>query len=402
VSHPAHWKIELAVRGARLHDSVRQRKEFSRLGMRHDAPRSLDVVLPDDVGVDVPIDERHTASSPFLIGVDGTRFVLRRGSEEEDAPVPVRLVPPPRFYERLTSRGTPMRDIGIVRGGYLIVGPGSRCGFSVQGSPCRFCVEGARIPERDPVPVGDVVEVVRAAFDEGKVQLVYFNTSMFDAEDGGIAFLAPYIEAVRNHFDTLVAAQVHPPRTDRWIDRTYAMGVDGLSYNLEIFDPEVLNRHCIGRARYVGRERYLEALAYAARIFPSGTVWSDLAIGLEPSASTIAGIDAFLGMGVVPTISIPRGEQALPAMTEVAPVLAHLYRAGRKSGINMSWVRDLTLAIAPLEARHFAGDGARLAVAGQQLTRWRLGALAARGFARLRRRLRVHRVTESFGSAHAS
>jgi hypothetical protein len=180
------------------------------------------------------------------------------------------------------------------------------------------------------------------------------------------------------------------------------MGVDGLSYNLEIFDSEVLNRHCIGRARYVGRERYLDALAYAARIYPSGTVWSDLAIGLEPSASTIAGIDAFVGMGVVPAISIPRGEQALPAMTEVAPVLAHLYRAVKERGINMSWVRDLGLAFPPLEARHFTGDSARLAVAGQQLTRWRLGALAARSFARLRRRLRVQRVSESFDSAHAS
>lgn len=403
MTHPAYWKIELAVRGARIHDSVRQRREFSRLGSRHDGPRSLDVILPDEVCVDVPIDERHTSSSPFLLGVDGPRFVLRRGAEGEAAPVPVRLVPPPRFYERLTSRGTPMRDIGTVRGGHLIIGPGSRCGFSVQGSPCRFCVEGARIPiDREPIPVADVVEVVRAAFDERACRLVYFNSNVFDAEDGGIAALAPYIEAVRNHFDTLVVAQVHPPRTNQWIDRTYAMGVDGLSYNLEIFDSEVLNRHCIGRARYVGRERYLEALAYAARIYPSGTVWSDLAIGLEPTASTIAGIDAFVGMGVVPTLSIPRGEQAIPPTTDVTPVLAHLYRATKERGINMGWVRDLGLAIPPLEARHFAGERARLAVAGQQLTRGRLGALAARGFARLRRRLRVQRVVgESLDSAHA-
>jgi hypothetical protein len=395
--HPAHWKPELAVRGARLHDSVRQRKEFSDVGLRPDAPRSLDVVLPGDVCVDVPIDDR----SPFSIGVDGKRFILRRGSEGESDPVPVRLVPPPRFYERRTSRGTPMRDIGVVRGTHLILSPGSRCGFSVRGSPCRFCVEGARsATEPDAVPVADVLEVVRAAFEEGVCRLVYFNTAVYDAEDGGIVFLAPYIEAVRRHFDTLVAVQVHPPRDERWIDRTYALGVDALSYNLEIFDEEILKKYCIGRARYIGRERYLDSLRHAARIFPRGTVWTDLAIGLEPSASTIAGIDAFVDMGVIPVVSIPRGEQPLPDASVVTPVLAHLHRAVRERGLDMRWVRDLGLAIPPLEARHFAGDGAALAVALQQMTRWRMGGLAARGLARLRRRLRVRRVGGSLDAEH--
>jgi len=66
----------------------------------------------------------------------------------------------------------------------------------------------------------------------------------------------------------------------------------------------------------------------------------------------------------------------------------------------MGWVRDLALGITPLEARHFAGDGARLAVSVQRLTRSRLGALAARGLAHFRRRLRVRKVSESFDAAH--
>jgi hypothetical protein len=84
----------------------------------------------------------------------------------------------------------------------------------------------------------------------------------------------------------------------------------------------------------------------------------------------------------------------------VAPLLAHLYRAVKQRGINMGWVRDLALGVTPLEARHFAGDGARLAVTVQHLTRSRLGSLAARGLARFRRRLRVRRAGESLGAAH--
>jgi len=105
-------------------------------------------------------------------------------------------------------------------------------------------------------------------------------------------------------------------------------------------------------------------------------------------------------MGVVPVATILRGEYPVPAAAEVTPVLAHLYRTVKRRGINMGWVRDLALGIAPLEARHFAGDGARLAVSVQRLTRSRLGALAARGLAHFRRRLRVRKVSESFDAAH--
>ena len=66
----------------------------------------------------------------------------------------------------------------------------------------------------------------------------------------------------------------------------------------------------------------------------------------------------------------------------------------------MGWVRGLGVGITPLEARHFAGDDARLAVTVQQLAHSRLGALAARSLARFRRRLRVRKVGESFEAAH--
>jgi sodium-dependent dicarboxylate transporter 2/3/5 len=292
-----------------------------------------------------------------------------------------------------------------VLGNHLLVHPGSVCGFSVHGAPCRFCLEGARGPtDRGSIPtVADVVDVVRAAFDEGVASLVYVNGSPFEAEDGGMAFLAPYVEAIRKHFDTIVAVQVHPPKALSWIDRTYAMGVDALSFNLEIFDPDLLNRYCIGRSRYVGRERYLEALAHAAKVFPGGTVWTDLVVGLEPLESTIEGIDTLTGMGVLPVIAMRRpvtAERSTIAPADVAPLLSHLHRAVRAQGIPMGWVGDLTLGISPLEAREFAGDDARMALAMRQLTRWRLGALAARGLARVRRRLRVRDGSDGIDLEH--
>src|SRR4029453_17092948 len=340
--------------------------------------------------------------APFLlIGGTGGGYCLVDARADGAAPVPVQVAETPRFYGRRTARGVPMRRVASVLGNHLLVHPAGACGFSVQGAPCRFCVEGARGRGDAEASVADVVEVVGAVFDEGGAESVFLNSDMFDAEDGGLAFLGPYVEGIRKHFDTLVAVQVHPPRTDRWIDWACALGVDALSFNLEIFDPQLLDRHCIGRMRYIGRQRYLDALGHPARIFPSGAVWSDLVLGIEPSESTIAGIDALAALGVVPVLSARRSLSPAAAPLDPADLrrlLEHLYTAVRERGINMGWVRDLVAGVAPLEA-HPSG-GAALTRAVQGITRSRLGALAARGLARFRRRLPVKSISDSFESSH--
>jgi hypothetical protein len=391
VTDPARVKLELAVRGARLDSSVRLRARSIR------SARSI-WSFPAMCGSTFPSTSAGPRARPFSWSpTTGGVLVRRDESGGEAVHIDVHALPRPRFVERRTSRGTPMAKIATMRGSHLVVTVGGTCGFSMRGTRAASASRARASAEDEAVPVGDVVEVVRAAFDEASCASVYFNSSHFDGDDGGVAFLTPYVEAVRRHFDTLVAMR-SPPRSNRWIDHTYAMGVDALSYNLEIFDAGILDRYCIGRSRYIGRERYLDALGYAARIFPSGTVWTDLALGLEPPASTIAGIDALVAAGVVPVAAIVRGEHAPPAAADATPVLAHLYRAVRGRGLNMGWVRGLGLGITPMEARHFAGDSAHLAARVQRLTRSRIGALAARGLSRVRRRLRVRKVGESEGA----
>jgi hypothetical protein len=384
--HPLELKVALATRGARLDPAARDQ-----VALRSGGGLAVELALADGISVGVPVDEAHAATSPFELVPEGRGVLIRRRDASVE-PIVASTVPYPRFAGRKTSRGTPMARVAHRIGRHVVVHPGAACGFSVRGTPCAFCLEGARPPaERDAAPVSDVLEVVRAARDEGGCEVVYFNSGVFDADDGGMGFLAPYVEAVRRHFDVLIATQVHPPRTLRWVDRAYALGVDALSYNLEVFDETHLQRHCVGRARYIGRERYLDALRYAATVFPSGTVWTELVVGLEPAASTRAGIDALAAMGVVPVLGFAG---AVLDPDDVAPLLAQLYRAVKEQGTPMTWVRDLLGGITPLEARHFAGDGSRLGVT-DALVRSRLGGLAARGLARVRRRLRVRPAVDA-------
>jgi len=381
-ANPALLKLELALRGVALGSGVRDHPDMATWHAAGADPAPvLDLVLAEDVWVSVPIVEADAERAPFELRTAGEAFVVSRGAEPAHE---VRIIPPPRFYGQATRAGLPMGRIGRAYGGHLAISP--------QGDP--------------PLPVADVVETVRAAFAEGAVELVYLLMGPCEGEDAGAEFLEPYVRAIKRHFDTLVAVQLEPPRAVTWVDRTYAMGVDALSYAIELHDPAWWARYAGARAQRIGRERTDAALARAAGIFPSGTVWSDLVVGLEPPESTIAGIDALVGLGVVPVLTLPRpldpgARRDLPVadLHGVAPIFAHLFHAVRTARINMHWVRDLSFAVTPLEARFFVDEATRSGLGFGQFYRSRLGALAARNLSRLRRRLRVRQVSDSYDSS---
>jgi hypothetical protein len=397
--NPGRLKLELSLKGLRLDAALRAQ-------LIDDLDGGLDLLLPEDVWVQAPIDERLTESSPFSLAADARGFRLQRSdSASGDQPLEVRVLAAPEFYRRSTTHGTPMSQLAAVHGNFIAIDPGAACGFGSRGVPCGFC-RGTGAAEQPALPpVADVIEVVRAAFDEGAAEFVYFRSRCSEAEDGGLKTLQPYILAVKKHFDTLVAAQLLPPRDEKVVDYTYAMGVDAVSYNLEIYDPAMLERHCAGRVHRVGRDRILETLRHAASVFPSGTVWTELVVGVEPLASTRAGIDALTAIGVVPVLSVvgPAAAAVTPGLTvpapeEIAPIYSHLYDTVKRRRTPMTWVRDLPIGVTPLDARFFVDAAERVGV--PSFYRSRLGTYAARSLSRLRRRLRVRTVSESFDSSH--
>lgn len=400
--NPGILKLDLAIRGVVLDEALRSREDLFRApAVRGPVTRSLDLVLPGDILVSAPVDEEFTRDSPYALIVENDRFYLRSDGERSE----VRIVPPPSYYSQNTRSGMPMWRVGNSYGPYLAINPAKRCGFSERGAQCQFCDASTQGAEREtPIPVDDVIDTVRAAFAEGAIDFVYLHIGYVDDEDAGVRFIEPYVRAIKRHFDTLVAVQLQPPRENRWIDYIYAIGVDAISYSVQIHDPEILASMCRGRVEQVGRERYYEALRHAAAIFPNGTVWSDLIVGLEPIESTLAGVDALVDMGVLPVLSVfrPLGDTELrdhpmPTTPDVAPVFAYMFERVREAGINMNWVRDLSFAVTPFEARFFADPNA----AGLgPLYRSRIGNLTVRNLSRLRRRLRVRRVNDSYGSSN--
>lgn len=360
------------------------------------APRAdfVELLLDGDTYARV----RTDPESPFrLIGHGEARTLKGAGAD-----VAVRIMSGPEVVQGTGPNSGRPGPIAEIHGSYATVRLGGGCGLGAPpGRACALCL-GRELTEKagELWPVADVVEAARAAFDEGVAEFVHLRLGYFPGDDAGVHLLKPYVDAIHRHFDTTVAVSMHPPASPRAIDATYALGVDVLSYDLEAPDEAALRRYLPGRARFFGRTRYLEALRHAARVFPSGAVWSALLVDLAPAEALAAAVDELAGMGVVPLLGVSaEGPRRAVEPEELKPVIARLFDSTVRAGLSATWARDLSFAITPLEARHCVADAPQLPLLLQQLTRNRLGALAARSLARLRRRLRVKRVRASFESS---
>lgn len=401
MKNPGYIKLELSSKGIRLSKELTEGKDLRAAFLaRAGIGGGIDIILPEDVWVNVPIKETFTKGSPYLLMKEGSKFYLEKGKEKLE----VRVVPPPAFYEKKTSEGTPFAQVCTVHGGYLTITPIASCDFFPRFESCKFCSANFLMGPtgKKALSVREVVEIVDAAFNEGISEFVQLNIGYLDGEGHGIASLEPYITAIKKNFDALLAVEIHPPDKDALIDRSYAMGVDSISYHLDVYDPERFSSICPGKAKHIGRERYLDSLQYAASIFPSGTVTSNLIIGLEPLESTIEGINHLTRMGVVPLLPIFKplegsdfANHKIPDIEEIAPLFAHLYNAVKGNKISMNWSKHVSIFITPLEGRYFTENEAKLEVTLYNICKSRLGGIAAREIAKLRRKLKVKEVEDT-------
>ncbi len=402
LDNPTLLKIELMLNGIRVGKKALDKVMVEMAGT-DEMVDGIDIVLSHKTKANVPYKEEFARKSSYLLKSRRDGFFITDGEGEVKVEVP----PIPNFYKEKTTTGIPFSSIGNVHSGYVVITPSKRCDFFYSDVECRYCTANfdSNGGTESTYSVDEVLETVEAAHREGKAEIIYLSIGFGKEEDGGIRFLKPYIKAIKKHFNALIAVEALPPIDNIWVDETYAIGADSVIYNLEIFDKELFELICPGRAKLIGRERYIDALRYAATVFPSGTVASHLIVGLEPPGSTIMGIDYLTDIGVIPILPIYRPSPGRtlrvdPLTTEViAPVYAHLYRTVKKKGINMHWVRDISIVTTPLEGRFLIDGGRGFRSIIRDFYNTKVGLKTAWGLATLRRKLRVKESGESSGSS---
>lgn len=395
IQNSGHLKLELITKGVRLDRSALQSGEIIRaldIASQVHTPLELDLVLPGNVLVNIAIQECVDKESCYFLVKEGDNFYIVNGGGK----VKVWLVPPPQFYEKKTSSGVLLAKIGRTYGNYLLVTPTGACEFLNQNLPCKYCdIESKKAPDKT---VDEVLETVDAAIKEGIAEYICLNVGYATSEDGGIARLLPYIKAIKDNFNSLICIQAQPPSTDEWVDVTYASGVDSLAYNLEVYDPELFKLVAPGKMKLLGRDRYFQALGRAAKVFPSGAVVSNLILGLEPTESTMKGIDILTSLGVVPTLPIFRplpgaGLKSYIDLTPeaMAPIFIHLQSALKKNRLSTSWISHFNIIVNAIDA-HFFGSQTPIKKSWQSVFKSKRSNKLALS---LRRRLRVKSAEEN-------
>ena len=244
---------------------------------------------------------RVKPDSPFRVEpVEGpSKFVLLEG----ERPVAhTSFEPRYPWMEQLTADGTSMRSTGLSQHGDMLVlnaAPGCEY-FVVPGGGrsenlhCRFCLYG--LPDKARLePLGQkLYETVLPESTLARVteacshaethagQIYIVGGSMLDWNQEGDR----YVQIAERLRDAglceryyVVAGSGALPR--RHLERLAELGVRGACFNMEVWDTVQFARVCPGKARFVGRDRWLESLDQAAQIFGRGHVMTAMVGGAE-------------------------------------------------------------------------------------------------------------------------
>jgi hypothetical protein len=253
----------------------------------------VQLVLPEKLAVSVHLNTGESAS-PFVLERRNGKFVLNAGES-----TPVQWTPPLESYQRRTSSGLLVSDILTVHGAFIAVHPSHPCRFGESGLSCRYCGSSKELSKHPPFTPRDLVEAIQLVLGEKRCDVVALSSGHVETPDGGVERLKPWVAEIRKHVNILISLDLVPPESNEWIDETYAMGVDALYYDSDFFNPLDQPRTDFQKHR----SRQLDALAYAARIFPTGAVLSHLVLGFEPLEETRSSIDLLIDRGVVPVLA---------------------------------------------------------------------------------------------------
>tara|TARA_Y100000310_G_C20701585_1_gene830430 strand:+ start:967 stop:2160 length:1194 start_codon:yes stop_codon:yes gene_type:complete len=378
---PAFVKLDIFCKGLFIDKSCELEKDARAiLRTRGGLGSGLEMILPKGIWANAPLEEHFVKNSPYKLFKENGQYKLYCKDE-----FLFEVTPPPRpkFYDLETSSGKKMSRIGVMQGTYLGIYANELCNFwdMKPKQNCRFCSIGLNIgkTEEEVKTVQDVVETIKAAMKEEKITFVHFNTGFMYGR--GVKSLLPFIKAVKKETGLLVGVQCPPAEDFKIYDELKSLGVDHLSFCIEIFSPNYFKEVCPGKDAKISQQRYLDAIAYTSKLFGKGRVAGEIIAGLEPVKDSIAGIEWFAEHGAVTTLCVFRpclgtnfANRDPPKVKEVLPAFERLYDAAIENDVLLNMAPNIRTAMVmlPEECKAFSNKnnlGFKLREAKQNLIR---------------------------------
>lgn len=226
-------------------------------------------------------DASLAARDPLIVDVADGKTVIKDG---DDVLEEVFYWEKPDFYDKVTSRGTPMWQVAWARPQRIDFNPHQYCQFwDTPGHGCRYCaIAGAFKTGNKPeyLNIDDIDETVGEALKEkGRFTSIFLTggTILSGKEllDDEVDLYIRILQRIGDHFggkrfpSQLCATAFNKEQLKRIHDET---GVMSYTADIEILNEEKFNWICPGKAARIGYQEWKKRLFDAVDIFGEGYV----------------------------------------------------------------------------------------------------------------------------------
>ena len=261
-----------------------------------------------DVWINAPFLESFTGGTSAVLDHRDEVFVVDFAGER----TPVTVVPVPRYHEQFwvdESDGRRYRytNLGVTHTDRVRLSPIEGCDWR-----CTFCDLPYEFRYRRK-PLEELIRVVELAVkDNPPARHVLISGGTPTKEDE--PWLDDVYAAVARSSPIPVDVMMPARRDLTYPSWLRSVGVNMLSINLEVSDPDRAKRITPNKHRNFGRAYYLDYIEAAVEAFGVGFVQSLMVFGeaVEPLESTLVGIRDLVDRGCLPVLSPFRPDATTP------------------------------------------------------------------------------------------
>lgn len=333
-------KIDTALRGVTLTERALERAKEE--GALYDASGDLGLKTPrpvlggalfrdgtvvlglEDMYLQFPEKFIRRGSPYTLDAIDGRLWLLDGNEHVEE----VFFVPVPDYFGKKTSRGTPMLKVATPRFPCcLFVRLYNYCHFWEEKTPCRYCSFVKQSVQEEsiftPESLEDLRETIEEALKEQGRWMTLFLSGGSDPRGNSLYenTADEYVKALRTLQRTFGTERVYArvvanafPREQ--LLRLKEAGAVTYEPHIEVWDERLFEWICPGKAKYFGRQYWIDSALSAVEIFGKGNVCTQFVGGVEliqpygfktmdeGLESTLEGVEFFARHGVASSFFI--------------------------------------------------------------------------------------------------
>lgn len=260
----------------------------------------------DGVYINAPYTQEFTKQADARLRYNGG-FVVARADIEYDA----KVIPVPAFHSKTYTDNDieyPYTNLGVTHTDRVRISPIEGCGMV-----CKFCNIPYELRYRQK-PEEELLRVIEIAKDDEQAPARHVLISGGTPKRKDEEWEDEIYESVIANSPLPVDIMMTPRESPSYLRRLGAAGVNALSINVEVFDPQRAQKLIPSKNKRFGPQGYLDYIERAVDELGVGRVQSLILFGaaIEPIESTMQGVQALVDRGCIPVLSPFRPDPRTP------------------------------------------------------------------------------------------